>query len=135
MFTRRFTIALAVALPLAGLAFAGAPALAATDHVTYTPAAFADARKAGKPILVEIHASWCSVCAAQAPILGALLATPKFKNMVVFRVDFDSQKDAVKAFGARSQSTLIVYKGKTEEGRSVGDTAKSSIEALLSKGV
>lgn len=135
MFTRRFTIALAVALPLAGLAFAGTPALAATDHVAYTPAAFADAQKAGKPILVEIHASWCSVCAAQAPILGELLATPKFKNMVVFRVDFDSQKDAVKAFGARSQSTLIVYKGKTEEGRSVGDTAKSSIEALLSKGV
>lgn len=135
MFTRRFTLALAVALPLAGLAFSGAPTLAATDHVAYTPAAFADAQKAGKPILVEIHASWCSVCAAQAPILGELLATPKFKNMVVFRVDFDSQKDAVKAFGARSQSTLIVYKGKTEEGRSVGDTAKSSIEALLSKGV
>lgn len=135
MFTRRFTLALAVALPLAGLTFSGAPTLAATDHVAYTPAAFADAQKAGKPILVEIHASWCSVCAAQAPILGALLATPKFKDMVVFRVDFDSQKDAVKAFGARSQSTLIVYKGKTEEGRSVGDTAKSSIEALLSKGV
>lgn len=140
MFTRRFTLAFAIALPLAAAAFAGASALAgtehaATDHAAYTPAAFADAQKAGKPILVEIHASWCPVCAAQAPILGELLATPKFKDVVVFRVDFDSQKDAVKAFGARSQSTLIVYKGKTEEGRSVGDTAKPSIEALLAKGV
>ncbi|MCL8384346.1 MULTISPECIES: thioredoxin family protein [Xanthobacter] len=145
MFTRRFTLAFAIALPLAAAAFAGASALAgtehgatthaATEHAAYTPAAFADAQKAGKPILVEIHASWCPVCAAQAPILGELLATPKFKDVVVFRVDFDSQKDAVKAFGARSQSTLIVYKGKTEEGRSVGDTAKPSIEALLAKGV
>ncbi|GLI24504.1 thiol-disulfide isomerase/thioredoxin [Xanthobacter flavus] len=145
MFTRRFTLAFAIALPLAAAAFAGASALAGTEHgataqsstahAAYTPAAFADAQKAGKPILVEIHASWCPVCAAQAPILGELLASPKFKDMVVFRVDFDSQKDVVKAFGARSQSTLIVYRGKTEEGRSVGDTAKPSIEALLAKGV
>ena len=135
MFTRRAILACAIALPLAATAFAGAFAVTGAIPAAYTPTAFADAQKAGKPILVEIHASWCSVCAAQAPILGELLATPRFKDMVVFRVDFDSQKDAVKAFGARSQSTLIVYNGKTEAGRSVGDTGKASIEALLAKGV
>lgn len=135
MFTRRAILACAIALPLAASGFAGAFAVTGATPAAYTPTAFADAQKAGKPILVEIHASWCSVCAAQAPILGELLATPRFKDMVVFRVDFDSQKDAVKAFGARSQSTLIVYKGKTEAGRSVGDTGKASIETLLAKGV
>jgi hypothetical protein len=48
-------------------------------------------------------------------------------------VDFDSQKDAVKYFGARMQSTLIAFKGEKETGRSVGDTNRSSIAALLSK--
>ncbi len=52
---------------------------------------------------------------------------------MVFRVDFDSQKDVVKAFGARMQSTLITFKGSQETGRSVGDTNPSSIAVLLDK--
>ena len=51
--------------------------------------------------------------------------------MVVFKVDFDSQKDALRALNAQRQSTLIVFKGEKETGRSVGDTNPGSIEALL----
>jgi hypothetical protein len=47
------------------------------------------------------------------------MAERKFKNLVYFVVDFDNQKDAVKFFGARMQSTLIAFKGATETGRSV----------------
>ena len=57
----------------------------------------------------------------------------KFKDLVYFVVDFDSQKDAVKYFGARVQSTLIAFKGETETGRSVGDTGRASIASLLNK--
>ena len=46
---------------------------------------------------------------------------------------FDSQKDAVNFFGAQMQSTLIAFKGEHETGRSVGDTDRSSIAALLNK--
>jgi thiol-disulfide isomerase/thioredoxin len=101
--------------------------------MSYTPDAFAAAQKAGKPILVAIHASWCPTCKAQKPILSELMAAPKFKNLVYFVVDFDNQKDAVKFFGARMQSTLIAFKGGTETGRSVGETGASSIAALLNK--
>jgi hypothetical protein len=59
------------------------------------------------------------------------MAEPKFKNLVYFVVDFERQKEAVKYFGARMQSTLITFKGATETGRSVGDTEPSSIAALL----
>ncbi len=38
-------------------------------------------------------------------------------------------------FGVQKQSTLIVFKGATEVGRSIGDTDKASIEALLAKGL
>jgi len=109
-----------------------APAFA-TETRTYDPAAFAAAQKAGKPIFVAIDASWCPTCAKQRPILSELIADPKFKGLVYFVVDFDSQKDAVRFFGARTQSTLIAFKGERETGRSVGDTDRSSIAALLNK--
>ena len=51
--------------------------------------------------------------------------------MVVFKVDFDTQKDDVRALKAQKQSTLIVYNGETEKGRTVGDTNPASIAALL----
>ena len=109
-----------------------APAFA-TESKLFTADAFAAAQKAGKPIFVGVHASWCPICAKQKPILSELMADPKFKDLVYFVVDFDSQKDAVKSFGARMQSTLIAFKGEHETGRSVGDTDAASIAALLNK--
>lgn len=105
----------------------------AAEKVNYDAKSFAAAQAAGKPILVEIHATWCPTCKAQAPILSDLENQNKFRDLMVFHVDFDSQKDAVKAFGARMQSTLITFKGSLETGRSVGDTNPSSIAALLDK--
>jgi len=128
MLSRRSMILVPVAASLALVA----PALAA-ESKTFDLPAFLAAQKAGKPILVAIHASWCPTCKAQRPILSDLLAEPKFKNLAYFVVDFDSQKDAVKYFGARMQSTLIAFKGTTETGRSVGDTDRTSIAALMNK--
>ena len=128
MISRRILLA----ATLAGLTLA-APALAA--ETPFTPQAFEAAQKGGKPVLVAIHASWCPTCRAQSPILGKLTADPKFKDMVVLRLDFDEQKDLVRKFGAQSQSTLIVFKGAAEVGRSVGDTNPESIEALLGKAI
>ena len=60
-------------------------------------------------------------------------AQPKFEDLQVFEVDFDGQKDLVRSFRAQMQSTLITFKGEQEVGRSVGDTRRDSIEALLDK--
>jgi thioredoxin len=59
----------------------------------------------------------------------------KFKDLVVFEIDFDSQKDLLRKFNVRMQSTLISYKGAREGGRSTGDTNASSIEAQLDKSI
>lgn len=129
MMLSRRSVLFATAVASAVLA---APAFAA-ETKTFDPQSFAAAQKAGKSIFVAIHASWCPTCKAQKPILSELMAEPKFKNLVYFIVDFDSQKDAVNYFGARMQSTLIAFKGTTETGRSVGDTERASIAALLNK--
>jgi len=128
MFSRRSVLFATVALATALVA----PAYA-TETKVFDPASFDAAQKAGKPILVAIHASWCPTCKAQRPILSDLMAEPKFKDLVYFVVDFDTQKDAVRFFGVRMQSTLIAFKGTTETGRSVGETERTSIAALLNK--
>jgi len=117
-------------LAAAALIWLAAPAFAA-ETVPYEQGRFVAAQQEGQPILVHIRASWCPTCAVQRPILDRLTAEPEFKNLIVFTVDFDAQKDVVRQFRAQMQSTLIVFKGKTETGRSVGDTNAQSIEMLL----
>jgi len=116
----------------AASAAAVAPVSAAGPQ-PFDDAAFAAAQKAGKPIFIGIHASWCPICKAQAPILAELMADSKFKTLAYFTIDFDSQKDLVRRFGAQKQSTLISFKGANEQGRSVGDSNRDSIAALLNK--
>jgi thioredoxin 1 len=118
---------------LAATSLGGAVTAQAVEPRPFEQAAFAAAQKAGKPILVEITAPWCPTCKAQKPILSELMRQPKFSNLQVFEVDFDSQKDVVRSLGAQMQSTLITFRGEQEVGRSVGDTRRDSIEALLEK--
>jgi len=97
--------------------------------------AFEAAQAAGRPILVEVRAPWCPICKAQAPILSRLKNDVRFKDLATFTIDFDSQKDLLRKFNVQKQSTLIVFKGAREAGRSTGDTDPKSIEALLDKSI
>ncbi len=106
-------------------------AMAAT--VPYTQAAFDKLQHEGSPILVGVHADWCPVCRVQAPIIESLLKQKDFQGMASLRVDFDHQKEVVRAFHVYRQSTLIVFKGGKEVGRSLGDTSREDIESLLRK--
>lgn len=130
MFVRRHILASALFVGL--LAIAPGLARAATE-LPFTQQAFADAQKAGKPILVHVWASWCPTCKAQAPTLSEIKADPANKDLMVYVVNFDTQKDVVKDFGVRMQSTLIVFHGAKEEGRSTGDTNPATIKALVAK--
>lgn len=105
----------------------------AAMEVPFEQAAFAKAQQEGKPILVDITASWCPTCAAQKPILDKLAAEPQFKDLIIFKLDYTTQRDAVRAMDARSQSTLVAFRGTVERARSVGDTDPDSIRALVEK--
>ena len=121
-----------LALAIIGFAPVFAPAAA---QQPFTAKAFAAAQASGNPVLIEIHADWCPTCKAQEPILGKLSAEPVFSKIVRLRVDFDKQKDIVKQFRARYQSTLMLFKGKTEVARSMGETDEAEIRAMLKKAV
>jgi thioredoxin 1 len=95
--------------------------------------AFAEAQQTGRPILVAIHAWWCPVCLVQKVIVNTLITARRYDDLAYFVVDYDRGKDQVRRFGAQRQSTLIVYRGRNEMGRSVGETNDGSIAELVAK--
>jgi thiol-disulfide isomerase/thioredoxin len=87
----------------------------------------------GKPVVVHVHAPWCSNCRAQDPILNSKMNSPEYKGVTFFEADYDSQKDVLKKFNVSSQSTILVFKQGKEVGRSTGQTKEAVIEELTKK--
>lgn len=110
-------------------------AAAAADPQPYAAGAVKAAQADGKPVLVEVHADWCTECKAQDQVLKKLTAAPPYAAIAIFRVDFDKQKDIVKALGAKRQSTLLMFKGGKEIGRLVAVTREDTIRELLNRGL
>jgi len=127
--TRRLLLRLAPA-GVAAFLVAPWPAVAG-ERRPFTAEAFAEAQAEGRPILVVVSAPWCPTCRAQRPHVDAALADPRMAEAVLFEVDFDTQKDALRLLGARSQSTLIALRGTEERGRAVGITDGARIRDLL----
>jgi thioredoxin 1 len=123
--------AVSAVLSAVALALAAGPLSAGGEK--FSDAAFDAAQKAGKPIIVDISAAWCPVCRVQGPIVEDLAMSDKFQEFVHLEVDFDRQKDALRRFNAQKQSTLIVFRGTKEIARSLGDTKRESIEAMMEK--
>lgn len=113
---------------LLGLAFT-APAMAQPIQ-PFTTAALKAAQTAGKPILVDAYADWCPTCRKQAPTIDAMAKDPSFDKLVILRLDYDNQTAEKRALGIVTQSTLIVFNGNKETGRSVGVTDPTEIKSL-----
>ncbi len=123
--------------PLARLAVAAALSLAASlahalTVVPYSAAALAAAQKAGAPVVLHFHATWCPTCRAQDKAFEALKADPALA-VTVMQADFDTEKALEKTLKVGAQSTLIVYHGASERGRSTGETDPAKLKALLQR--
>jgi thiol:disulfide interchange protein len=121
------------ALALSAIALAAGHAAHAGPVRPYSQAALQSAQKAGQSILVDVHADWCPTCRAQDPSVAAIARDPAFARLTIFKLDFDSQKAERLALGVQKQSTLIVYRGASERGRSTGVIAPGQIKALAAQ--
>ncbi len=107
----------------------------ATSATHYTPGAAEAAMDAGKVVLLDFWASWCSTCAAQERVLAFLKAENLAyeQNIVFFVVDWDEhgKGDLSKSLKIPRRSTLVALKGRQELGRIVAGTSRADIKALL----
>lgn len=114
-------------------AFAG-PASAA-EFREYDQASFSQAQAQGRPVLIDVHAWWCPVCAQQNHVIKQTTSALGYAKLLVLRVDYDKQKPIWKAFDARKQATLIGFDHGHEVGRVAYMTNKDVINALLAQTV
>ena len=89
----------------------------------------------GKPVVLDISATWCPTCKEQKPIIDGLMKQPAYKDVTLMTIDFDANKPTLKKFKVTMQSTLVAFKGAKEVGRSVGDTSPEGLEGLIKKSV
>ena len=108
-------------------------AAAAGELRQWDSAAFAAAQAGDRPVLIHVPAPWCPTCRAQKPSIESLVSSPEHPDLLVLEVDFDSQKDVLRQFNVRQQSTLIAFAGTREVGRTVGVTDPYGIFALVEK--
>lgn len=101
----------------------------------YQQAYFTADLKAGRTVLVAVHADWCSDCRAQGPVITRLIKEPPYEHAVGYVVDFDSERAFLADHRVRSQSTLIIFKNGEEVGRAVGITGEKDIRALFEQGL
>jgi thiol-disulfide isomerase/thioredoxin len=116
---------------LASLALLAAalPALAA--ELPFNQQLFDQLRASGQPVAVHFYATWCNVCKKQREITSGLLKQPEFSKLTLLSADIDHEQALMQTLKVASRSTLIVYKGPQEVGRTVADTNPDSLAALL----
>jgi len=131
MKSRRLFLAFVGAAALFGAVLSGAPARA-FDVQAYSREAAQSAIASGTPVIIEIYASWCPICQAQATAVDAMKNEAAYKDIAFFRVDYDKQKDAVKALNA-PRATFIVYRGGKEIARQSWGATDEDVAMMLMK--
>jgi thiol-disulfide isomerase/thioredoxin len=81
-------------------------------------------------VAVHFHADWCTTCKQQEKSF-AQLKGDKNLDMVLLVADYDKEKDLRRSMKVRSQSTLVVFRGKAEKARLGGDTEPAKLRQAL----
>jgi thioredoxin 2 len=86
------------------------------------------------PVLVDFYADWCGPCKMMAPVLDQV-ARDHVGQVLVAKVDTDSNPRVSQKFSIASIPTLIVFSGGREVGRELGAIPRPRLDALLRQAV
>lgn len=112
------------------LALAAVPVAHAFEFKAYDGATVDAAIASGRPVVVHVFAPWCLQCRAQETILKRLSSDASYDGIAFYRVDYDNQKDVVKALGT-PRSTLIAYNGGAEVAKMSWGTSTQAVVGVL----
>jgi thioredoxin-like negative regulator of GroEL len=105
---------------------------AAAQIRDYDQATFDAAVAQGKPVLIDVTAWWCPVCASQRSTISHTVENNHaFDNLLILHVNYDRQRPIWKSMGVNWQATLIGFDHGHEVGRLTFVTNREMINALL----
>jgi thioredoxin 1 len=85
--------------------------------------------KSNEIVLIDFNAKWCGPCKTLTPIIEELATDNLTKeNIVISKVDVDSNKDLAAKFGIRSIPTIIYLKNGEMIDKSVGLSSKIDLQ-------
>src|SRR6185437_12870222 len=87
---------------LAGVAssFFAVSAAEAANKVQFDAAAFKAARDSGKPVVLQVAATWCGPCQRMKRTVSELVEKPEFKDVTIFEADYDANKEELQKLHA-----------------------------------
>ena len=104
---------------------------AVEKKTNFTIETFNNAKTLGKTIVINSYESWCGTCSKQTKILNQ--AEKEFSDVVFLSYEQSQNKDIAKELGIKFWTTIVVYKGREEVTRIIGQTDKKVIYAAIRK--
>ncbi len=90
---------------------------------------FDTARNSEKTVLIDFYADWCGPCRMVSPIIDQI--AEERPDILVCKVNVDSEQEIAQAFGVMSIPTLAVMKDGKVVRKEAGARPKSAILDML----
>ena len=109
------------------------PANAADKYTNFSLSSLEKARASGKTVVVNSYEPWCWSCRKQDKVL--IDAKDEFKDVVFLTYQQGKHKDIAEALSVSVRTTIVVFRGKKEVARIIGQTGKEEIYSAIQKGI
>ena len=109
------------------------PANAADKYTNFSLSSLEKAKTSGKTVVVNSYEPWCWSCRKQDKVL--IDAKDEFKDVVFLTYQQGKHKEIAEALNVSVRTTIVVFKGKKEVARIIGQTGKLEIYSAIEKGI